>query len=53
VAKELKAELGVNAEVTPGSHGVFDIIVDGKRVFCKDEVGRFPHPGEVTRLLKG
>lgn len=35
-----------------GSGGIFEVKVDGKRIFSKDETGRFPNPGEVTKLLK-
>ena len=31
----------------PGSGGVFDVRVNGKLVFSKDEVGRFPENNEV------
>lgn len=34
-----------------GSGGVFDVVVDGRKVFSKHVVGRFPEPGEVTRLV--
>ncbi len=34
-----------------GSGGVFDVVVDGNRVFSKHELGRFPEPGEVAGLL--
>lgn len=36
-----------------GSGGVFDVVADGKLVYSKDETGRFPEAGEVTRLLGG
>jgi len=31
---------------------VFDVVVDGRRVFSKHETGRFPEPDEVARLLR-
>jgi hypothetical protein len=31
---------------------VFDVRVDGKLVYSKYEVGRFPEPGEVVRILR-
>ena len=34
-----------------GSGGIFDVVVDGKRVFSKHDTGRFPEPGEVGRLI--
>jgi len=32
---------------------VFDVVVDGRKVFSKHETGRFPEPGEVIGLLRG
>ena len=48
MAEELKKEFKVEAKLVPGTGGVFDVVVDGKVVFSKFEVGRFPGPGEVT-----
>jgi len=42
----------VEAKLLPGRGGIFDVIADGERVFCKHELGRFPEPGEVSGLLK-
>lgn len=35
-----------------GSGGIFEVKVDGKLVYSKEKTGRFPEPGEVTKLLK-
>jgi selenoprotein W-related protein len=48
----LKQALGIQAQLIPGSGGVFDVVVDGKKVFSKHEKGRFPEPGEVVQALK-
>ena len=37
--------------MTKGSGGVFDVLVDGTLVYSKRDTGRFPEPGEVSRLL--
>jgi len=37
--------------LTPSSGGVFEVTVDGKLVFSKKELGRFPEPGEVVGKL--
>ncbi len=37
----------------PGWIGTYDVIVDGKLVFSKSKVGRFPTPGEVISMIKG
>jgi len=41
----------VSAKLVKGAGGVFDVVVDGKRIFSKQESGRFPDPGEVSNLL--
>lgn len=33
--------------------GTFDVFVDGKLVFSKSKVGRFPATGEVISMVKG
>ncbi len=34
-----------------GSGGIFDVKVDGKLVFSKQKVGRFPEDAEVLQAL--
>jgi selenoprotein W-related protein len=48
----LKKDFGVNAELVPGKGGEFEVLVDGDNVFSKEELGRFPEPGEVTSRIK-
>ncbi len=48
----MRKAFNVEAELIPGSTGIFDVIVDGKLVFTKSEAGRFPDPGEVVSKLK-
>jgi len=37
----------------PSSGGVFEVAVNGKLVFSKKELRRFPEEGEVGRLVQG
>ncbi len=37
----------VQAEMTKGSGGVFDVAVDGQRIFSKHEAHRFPTQDEI------
>ena len=50
MAAELKA-LGIVAQLIGGEKGVFDVIQNGKTVFSKHSVGRFPNPNEVSELI--
>jgi selT/selW/selH-like putative selenoprotein len=35
----------------PGHQGIFDVHVDGKKVYSKHETGRFPEPKEILAKL--
>lgn len=48
----MKKALGVESELTPGSGGVFEITIDGKKVFSKKALGRFPEDGEILGLIQ-
>ncbi len=52
MADELSGAFGVEATLTAGSDGIFEVIVDGNIVFSRQETGRFPWPGEVAQKLK-
>lgn len=56
---ELQARFGdrVRCTLHRGDRGVFDVLADGRKIFSKYEVGRFPQRGEVgdqiEALLRG
>ena len=52
LAAELKRDLGVDAELVAGSNGIFDVIVDGKKIYSRYDTGAFPAEGEIVSLLK-
>jgi selenoprotein W-related protein len=39
-------------ELVPGTGGVFDVDVDGERIFFKKMIGRYPQPEDVLPLLR-
>jgi selenoprotein W-related protein len=39
-------------EIVPGSGGIFDVHVDGRLVFTKSMIGRYPDPDDVLPLLR-
>lgn len=47
----MREAFGVDAELIQGSGGIFDVIVDGKKVYSKHSTGRFPEPGEVVKAM--
>jgi selT/selW/selH-like putative selenoprotein len=36
-----------------GDNGVFDVEVDGRRVYSKDETGEFPDAEQILAELRG
>jgi len=52
LAAELEKALGVESELTAGSGGVFEVTVDGKKLFSKKALGRFPEDGEILGLIQ-
>jgi predicted Rdx family selenoprotein len=36
----------------PGGGGVFDVVVDGHRVFTKKMLGHYPTPDDVLPLIR-
>lgn len=44
-------ELGITSELVESSGGVFEIELEGKLLFSKKRLGRFPDDGEVVRLI--
>jgi hypothetical protein len=43
----------VKPELVRGDDGIFDVVVDGERIFSKDEADRFPTAGEILAALGG
>jgi len=52
LAAELRDRFNVDAKLIEGGRGIFDVKVDGKLVFSKYDVDRFPKPGEVIAALE-
>ena len=47
MAEAIQDEFGVEPELIEGSGGVFDVHLDGKPIWSKHDVGRFPENNEV------
>jgi len=53
LAAELKAQMDVEAELVPGSGGVFDVRVDGDVVYSRHAEGnKFPQSDALIEQLK-
>ena len=51
MAEIKKAHPAAQTTLTPGSGGIFDVVIDGKMVFSKHQTGRFPAPQEVLGAI--
>ena len=47
------AEFGADVELVKSGGGVFEVTVDGRLVFSRKALGRFPEPGELRALANG
>lgn len=52
MAAEIKKAKGVDAELIAGGGGIFDVVVDGTRIYSKHETGRFPDTNEILGQLQ-
>ncbi|MBT8362205.1 MAG: Rdx family protein [Deltaproteobacteria bacterium] len=48
---ELKERYDTSVELIGSSGGVFEVVVDGKQLFSKKKLGRFPEIGEIVHLI--
>ena len=51
MAASLKSRYGVEAKLIRGERGIFDVVVDGRKVFSKHDVGRFPEDDEIFAAI--
>jgi len=51
LAAEISKEFGTDPELIEGDHGIFDIVVDGDKIFSKFDTDRFPDDGEIAGIL--
>jgi len=51
LAETIAEEIGVKPKLIEGAGGVFDVVVDGRKIFSKHETGRFPEAHEIVGRL--
>lgn len=51
MAAAIRKKTGIDAKLTPGHKGVFDVVVDGRLIYSKHETKRFPEHEEVLSQL--
>ena len=47
----MKERLGADVELIASSGGVYEVVVDGKNIFSKKALNRFPEDGEIVALI--
>ena len=47
----MKSTFGVESKLVPGAGGVFEVTVDGTKLFSKKALERFPEDGEIEKLI--
>ncbi len=52
MADAIEDKFGVKPELIESDGGVFEVVVDGKKIFSKKETGRFPEHKEIFSAIK-
>jgi len=48
----LDSRFGILAEMRPSSGGVFEVTLNGRLIFSKKQLGRFPNDGEIVTFIE-
>ena len=52
LAEKLKTSLKLETDLIKGSKGIFDVELDGKLVYSKNETGEFPDEESLIQKIK-
>ncbi len=52
MAKAIENKYGIKPQLIKSGGGVFEVIVDGKKIFSKKETGRFPKNEEILETIE-
>jgi selT/selW/selH-like putative selenoprotein len=52
LAAEIQQATGTKPELIEGSGGVFEVEADGRLIFSKKKLDRFPRENEIVGMLK-
>jgi selenoprotein W-related protein len=52
VAAELEAQFDANCRLVQSSGGVFEVEHEGKLIFSKKALSRFPEDGEIANIVR-
>ena len=52
LAEKLKTSLKLETDLIKGSNGIFDVELDGKLVYSKNETGEFPDEESLIQKIR-
>jgi selT/selW/selH-like putative selenoprotein len=52
LAAVLKSRAGVDVELQPGGRGDFEVTIDGRKIFSKKALDRFPTEDEILTQVQ-
>ena len=52
LAEKLKTSLKLETDLIEGRNGIFDVELDGKPVYSKNETGEFPDEESLVQKIK-
>ena len=52
MSAELKQTFEADVTIERGHSGIYDVLLNGKLIYCKDELGRFPEEGEIVEIIE-
>ena len=52
LAEKLKTSLKLETDLIKGSNGIFDVEIDGKLVYSKNETGEFPDEESLIQKIR-
>jgi selenoprotein W-related protein len=53
LAGAIEKAIGAETELVASGGGVFEVFVDGRLIFSKRQLGRFPEEDEILAKLRG
>ncbi len=53
MAKAIEKKFGTKPQLISSGGGVFEVVVDGRKIFSKKETGRFPEHEEILKTIEG
>jgi selenoprotein W-related protein len=53
LAKAIESKFNIKAKLIESGGGVFEVTVDGKKIFSKKQTGRFPEDEEILNIIGG